>query len=331
MPFTIPDQGIGDSNLQSLLWSEEIGVLLAGISGVDCVLAGCAVTGSAGMTPSVAKGAVLSNKVMFAVAAATVTITTADATNPRLDLIVVTSAGALAVRAGTPAAYVEGTSAPKPPVRTANDVVLAIVYVPANDTVIATSQCIDKRVMRENGPICIYRTTTAETTNTAGTVELLNKANSGVTIPDGLFLAGDILRLRMGGNMLLNSGAGTTNAIAIRYGAVTMYSAVESVAQLASATRSAWFIDVDIVAQGNADQSMNGVVSFGDWTITRTAPATGIGFPFQNTSAFEQPPAISGAGTADSNTANRLLSVLWTMTSNVANEVVVEFATLEII
>src|SRR3990172_7004755 len=144
MPWTIPDKGEGDNDIQSILFQEYLECLVAGINGIDWVLSGLAVTGGVDMTPAVAKGAVLSNKTMFAVAAADVTITTADATNPRLDLIVVTSAGALAVRAGTPAA------APKPPARTANDVIIAVVYVPAGDTAIATSQIKDMRVMREH-------------------------------------------------------------------------------------------------------------------------------------------------------------------------------------
>src|SRR3990170_6103785 len=117
--LTLPDIGEGDSDLQAILFQEYLEVLVAGINGLDCVLSGLVVTGGADMTPAVAKGSVLSNGVMFAVAAADVTIGTADATNPRLDLIVVTSAGALAVRAGTPAAN------PKPATRSANDVVIA--------------------------------------------------------------------------------------------------------------------------------------------------------------------------------------------------------------
>jgi hypothetical protein len=96
------------------------------------------------MTPAVAAGAVISNRVRYKVAGADVTIGTADGTHPRIDLIVVTSSGALAVRAGTAAAT------PKPPARTANDVVLAAVYVPASDTTIATSQITDLRVIRSD-------------------------------------------------------------------------------------------------------------------------------------------------------------------------------------
>ena len=324
--FSLPDKGEGQNDIQSILFQEYLDILLAGIAGVDCVLSGGAVTaqGTPDMTVAVAKAATLTNSVMKATVAGNGTITTADATNPRLDLVVINSSGAIAVRAGTAAA------APKPPARTANDVVLAVVYVPANDTTIVAAQITDLRVAPPK-PTIIYRTTTTETTNTAGTVELLNKANSGVTIPSGLFLTGKILRVRMGGNMLLNSGTGTTNAIAIRYGAVTMFSNVETVAQAASTIRIAWFLDFDIAAQGNADQALSGVASFNDFTITRVAPAAGIGQLFQNNSAFEQPPAFSGAGIADSDTADRLLSVLWTMTSNAANEVVVKSATVELL
>src|SRR3972149_1851736 len=112
---TIPDKGEGDNDLQSILFQEYLEVLVAGIDGMNCVLSGLVVTGGADMTPAVAKGSGPSKGGVFAVAAAGVTIGTADATNPRLDLIVVTSAGALAVRAGTAAA------SPKPPARTAND------------------------------------------------------------------------------------------------------------------------------------------------------------------------------------------------------------------
>jgi hypothetical protein len=142
MPWTIPDKGEGDNDLQSVMFQEYLDVLVAGLSGVDCVLAGCAVTGGADMTPAVAAGVVRSNGVQFAVTAADVTIGAADGTNPRIDLIVINNAGAKAVRAGTAGAN------PKPPARSANDVVLAAVLVLANDTSIETTKLTDMRVFR---------------------------------------------------------------------------------------------------------------------------------------------------------------------------------------
>jgi hypothetical protein len=294
-------------------------VLTAGISGVDCVLSGLAITGGADMTPAVAKGAVLSNRIMYAVAGADITIGAADATNPRIDLIVVTSAGALAVRAGT------ASSKPIPPARTANDVVIGLVYVAAGVTTIPTSVITDTRVSPQY-PVCIYRTTTAEVTNNTSTaIHALNKANSGVTIPDGLLLTGRKLRVRVGGNYLINSGAPTVT-IAISYGGTTMFSDV-SAGGTADADRSAWFCDFDIAAQANNDQALNGNLTMG-MVGAKTAPAVGIGDAW---TVSQQSGAIAGASAVDSDAGNRQLAVLFTFSiANAANELVVESATVEL-
>lgn len=71
---TLPDKGTGDSDIQSIVFKEFIEVMSDGISGLNCVLSGCAITGGATMTPSVAKGAVLTNGVLKPVTAGTVTI-----------------------------------------------------------------------------------------------------------------------------------------------------------------------------------------------------------------------------------------------------------------
>lgn len=327
MAFTIPDKGEGQNDIQSILFQEHLEILAAGIQGIDCVLSGCAVTaqGSPDMTVAVAKGAVLANGVLKPVTAGNATITTADGTNPRIDLVVVDSSGAKAVRAGTAAA------APKPPIRTANDVVIAAVYVPAADTTISSAQITDMRMMRTQGPILIYKTTTAETTNnTSSLIEALNKANSGVTIPSGLFLAGKILRVRLGGNMLLNSGTPTVG-FAVRYGGTTMFSDV-SAAAVASATRLAWWADFDVVAQANNDQSVNGHVQMQDPTLARTAPTTGIGDIHSGTGTIEGPTPFSGSAAVDSDAADRLLSVGITFNvANAADELVVESATVELL
>lgn len=323
MSFTLPDKGEGQNDIQSIFFQEYLEALAAGISGVDCVLSGgaCTAQGSPNMTVAVAKAGVLSNSVMFAVAGANATIGTADATNPRIDLVVITASGAIATRAGTAAA------APKPPARTANDVVLCAVFVPANDTTISSDQITDLRVIRGNGPLVIYRTATAETTNTtAAAIEALNKANSGVTIPSGLFLAGRTLRVRLGGNMLLNSGTPTVRVV-VAYGGTTMFSDI-SAASTADADRAAWWLDFDITAQGNADQTLNGLLAMGI-IAAKTAPTTGIGDAW---STAYNVAAVSGAAAVDSDAANWLLSVQITFSvSNVANELVVEYATVEIL
>ena len=321
--WSVPDKGTAQNDIQSIVFQEYLRILADGINGTAMVLSGgvCSAQGAPDMTVAISKAATVSGSTLNATAAANATITTANATNPRIDLVVITSAGAIATRAGTAAA------APKPPTRTAGDVALCAVYVPANDTTISSNQIVDMRMLRSNGPITIYKTTTAETTNTtAADIEALNKANSGVTIPDGLFLAGKVLRVRLGGNMLLNSGTPTVR-IVIAYGGTTMFSDI-SAASTADADRVAWRLDFDITAQGNADQTLNGALAMGI-IAAKTAPTTGIGDAWSTAYNIA---AVSGAAAVNSDTADRKLSVQVTFSvSNASNELVVEYATVEIL
>ena len=322
--WTMKDKGSGDNDIQSILFKEYLDSVIEGIRGANYVLSGLAITGGADMTPAISKGAVISNGIMYAIAAADVTIGTADTTHPRIDLVVVNSSGALAVRAGTAAAN------PAPPARTTNDVLLWAVYVPANDTAIATSQCTDLRMVRDSG-VCLYRTTTAETTNTtASAIHILNKTGSGVVIPNGLFLAGKILRVTINCNVLINSGTPTLT-LAIAYGGTTLF-ADTSAAAAADADRRPFRICFDLVAQGNADQNLTGNLFNADFSTGITAPTTGYGDAFPVAASQEATPAFGGAAAVDSDAADRTLTVTWTFSvSNSANEMVVESAMVELI
>jgi hypothetical protein len=326
MAWTLPDDGEGDSTIQSILFQEYMDVLVAGINGIDCVLSGCAVTGSAGMTPAVAKGGVLSNGTMFAVAAANATITAADATNPRIDLIVITSAGAIAVRAGTAAA------APKPAAKTANDVVLAAVYVPENDTAIATSQCIDMRVLRQQGPIVIHKTTTAVVVNN----DVAIRTYLTVTMPDGLMATGKTLRVRCGGTYLFNAATLPTAILTIAFGGTTMFADTQIIAT-ADADRGAWWLNFDIVQQGASDQQLMGMgIMTNVVTAAHVPPTAGqAGNMAGSLAVANRPVSWEMAGTAAVNTdnANRALTVQWTMggTASASNEITLESSTAELL
>ncbi len=308
MAFTIPDKGEGDNDLQSILFQEDLEVLVAGIAGIDCVLSGLDVTGGADMTPAVAKGAVLSNRAMFAVAAADVTIGTADATNPRIDLIVVNSSGALAVRAGTAAA------APKPPARTANDVVIASVYVPANDTAIATTQIKDRRVTPQF-PIVVHKETATKTqANSAAAVSIFNTAP---VIPNGLFLSGRALRVRAFGNWLHNTTTSCAWTLTISYGGTTIFAdASLGSGVTADADRMAWDLNFVVTAQANNSQRMGGSVLVSPFI--NTAATTGMGDMANDELSTTSPIGSATGGIAvDSDAANRTLDITWTM--SVAN------------
>jgi len=308
--YTIPDKGEALNDIQSIDFQQDWEIIVAGIDGKDCVLSGgaCTEQGVPDMTVAVAKAAVLSNGVLFPVAAGNVTITAADATNPRLDYIVVTSAGAKAVRAGTPAA------APKPPDRSANDVVLAQVYIPANDTAITNSQIYSRRMMRTQGPIEIYKDITPVATNTSAAAITV----FSLVVPSGLFLAGKIIHIRCGGNWLHNSGTPTLT-ITLSYGGTTVLAVTTTATTVADPDRSTWIMDIDLVAQASNDQHMSGLFMY--QVSAPSTPTTGIANANGQTASN-----FNGSCAVDSDAADRTILITLTQSvSNVANEIVKEY------
>jgi hypothetical protein len=211
MSFTIPDKGEGQNDLQSIFFQEYIDIIIAGISRLACVVTGCAVTaqGSPDMTVAVASGSVVSNGTTFAVTGANANIGAADGSNPRLDLVVINNAGAIAVRAGAAAAT------PKPGVRSANDVVLAVVYVPAADTTISSDQIVDLRVFRE----AAWAALNSAQTFTGAQRGAYQQLTDGATIAVDLSLANQFY-VRLAGNRTLGS---PTGVVAGQQGQIDFY------------------------------------------------------------------------------------------------------------
>ena len=146
MAFTIPNHADAASAFQAEPDSVDFDILAAGYSGSG-VISGCAVTaqGTPNMTVAVATGVISVAGVRVSVTGANSTIGTADGTNPRFDMITVNNSGTIATTAGTAASVPELPSIPS------NSVVLALIFVPASDTTIATNQITDKRVFISNG------------------------------------------------------------------------------------------------------------------------------------------------------------------------------------
>lgn len=142
MAFSIPNEASATFEDQAEPDSVDFDILVAGHA-QSGVVSGCAVTAQASpdMTVAVAAGTVSVGGTYASVTSGNVTIGTANATNPRFDLVTVNSSGTKAVTAGTAAANAVFPAIP------ANSVVLAAVYVPANDTAINSTQIIDKRVV----------------------------------------------------------------------------------------------------------------------------------------------------------------------------------------
>lgn len=142
MALTIPNEADAAFADQAEPDARDFSDILSPAFALTGVLTGCSVTaqGSPDMTVAVAAGRVLVAGLEVAVAAGNVTITAADGTNPRFDMICVSSAGAKSAVAGTAAA---NPVFPDP----AGKVVLAAVYVPASDTDIDANQIVDKRAV----------------------------------------------------------------------------------------------------------------------------------------------------------------------------------------
>lgn len=322
--WTIPDKGEGDADVQSIMFQEYIDVLIDGIQGLNCVVSGCDITGGADMTPAVAKGAVISNGTLFAVAAADVTISTAHATLPRIDLIVIDSSGAKQVRAGTAA-----TNA-KPPARSTNDVVLAAVYVPAADTSIETTKITDMRVIRDRNITLKKTTSPVSFANSSATNTYFT-----VTLPSGLFLSGKVCRVRCGGTYLANSGTACTWTIRINYGGTTMFGDV-SLAPTAGATRGGWHLEFDLVAQANNDQQMNGFITMANTPSTSrlAGSVAGLGDILGSNAVAVRPVTtpLNGSAAVDSDAGDRVLEVQWTMSvANAALDTFLEYGTAELL
>lgn len=141
MPFTIPNLADAADPMQAQVDKVDLDIVVAG-SQMSGVISGCAVTaqGTPDMTVAVAAGLVSINGLTAVVTAGNVTITAANATNPRFDLVSINKFGFKFVQAGTPAA------APVFPAIVTDTVIVAAVFVPANDTAINANQIVDKRV-----------------------------------------------------------------------------------------------------------------------------------------------------------------------------------------
>jgi hypothetical protein len=311
----VPNKGTSDNDIQSQSFALDFEIAAAAREGLDCILFGLVLSqqGSPDMTIAGTRGAVLSNGTLFAVAAGNWTIGTADATNPRIDLLVINSSGARAVRAGTAAA------APKPPARTANDVVCGYVFVAANDTTMTEGSMTRARMaLRTNGPINVKDDVSLQTTNTTSTIFTV----ASLTIPRQLFDSSVStwrgVRIRTAGNYLSNSGTPTWTWT-ISYNGVTLFADATG-ATTAGASRGAWDIDVMLKHSAAAVQQLTGQIRQ-QTPGAKTAPTTGTAGDLAVTTHVNAP--IYAASTQDNAAGDMDILVRCTMSvSNAAVETV---------
>jgi hypothetical protein len=140
--FTLPDlAAVPTIPKQSWPYSTDFAAILQGIKG-EGVAFGCGVSqlGTPGMAVQIASGHVVIANVEIAVTAADLTITASHNVYERCDVVVVDDAGTPSVLAGNADAASAPVAVP------ADSVLIAMVRIPAQDTVITNSQIMDKRV-----------------------------------------------------------------------------------------------------------------------------------------------------------------------------------------
>lgn len=214
MPLDVPKPTQATHARQAVLSSVDIDAIVAAIGG-EGVISGCAVTAQSPATMSldVAAGTVRIANANVSVTAGAVTIGAADATNPRIDLVSVSSAGAKTVTAGTPAAV------PVMPDIPASSVALAQVFVPAAATSIPASGIVDKRAVIVPPAVTVLNRNlaTVDVVNTA-----LETSIYSFTIPAGeLGTTGGVL-LILSGTYLNNTAAASSITIRVKLGATTV-------------------------------------------------------------------------------------------------------------
>jgi hypothetical protein len=202
MPFTIQSDDLaGVPARQSVWYSTDIDILVVALAGTG-VLTGCNVTaqGSPDMTLAVASGTIQPSAGVGAVTvtAGNVTITTAHATLPRIDLVTASAAGVKTVTAGTAAAE------PKPPDLPSGHIALAMVDVPAADTAIQTAQITSKRAIVAAGAAA------GMPMGLTGAVSPTRYADGTASAAptSGTFAVGDFIVTQAGG-IWICTGAGT--------------------------------------------------------------------------------------------------------------------------
>ena len=169
-----------------VLGSSELNRDTAGLQGTyGWAVQSGAVTFSTGLTFNVAAIATADYKVAgvngASYAGGTVTLAAQDATNPRVDIIVVTVAGAVSAVAGTPVALTS-TGGPVPLAPTAAQLEIARIYVPATGGLLSASSITDRRVSLPGTAVVLTTTGDVMYASAAHTVARLGIGTAGQSL-----------------------------------------------------------------------------------------------------------------------------------------------------
>lgn len=268
---------IGDSttafecDLDNLMWAVAGNTVISGLT--------VAAQGSPNMTVNVASGSIAWNGASVASAGnATLAIAASDPSNQRIDLVVVSSAGAVSAVTGTPSA------SPKPPALPANSLLLALVSVAAAGTSVQNSN-ISSRIISTtaglavNGPVRMSNNSLLAVRNVAGSADV------GVLTVDGSdytllnYEAGKAIKLQQqggGANMQVSSAGILLSATPVTIGTQKVLTTFAA-GNTGTALTLDW-ANGDIqtcTATGNVTFTLNNPVTGSVYIIKITQDATG--------------------------------------------------------
>jgi hypothetical protein len=255
MPY-MPNESQATYPRQATPMGADLDNLLSASTGY-AVIEGLVVSAGTGLSVSVAAGTVALKELFATVAAAAnQALTTADATNPRIDLVVITSAGAVAIRTGTAAAL------PIAPDMTALDILLAVVYIPATATTLAAGNLRDKRITIEPHGLVYLANPTANTTTTTTNTTVA----AGLTVPANYLVAGNHFRIRA--HAVYTSVAAPGNlTVRCLYGA-TVLATSGAVALTASQTAKGILVELDISVISTTAMEAQGALDINTGAVT---------------------------------------------------------------
>ena len=145
MTFTyIPNRAdVTPQDDQSAIYNADWINLVRAFRGSGIMLGGAPTAAGTDLDVDVAAGIAVINDIAVPFSAGAVTLSAADGSNPRIDLVWVNASGTLGKTDGTPGADSSALEAPAPP---ANVAVIARVYVDTSATSIASSDINDMRL-----------------------------------------------------------------------------------------------------------------------------------------------------------------------------------------
>lgn len=189
---------------------------------------GGAVTASSGLTVAVSAITVSTVTIGGSIvgtgyAGGTVAATTADATNPRRDLVYYDTSGSVGIAAGTPVA-VTSTTGPVPPTLTSTQIALAELYVAAQATSIGAGDIVDRRQAGAlKGWQLVGSNTTEQTMTANAAADLVTISNLSIPAGTPIMIAVNYRKsavasqlsigLKLNSTVVLEANAGSSTGI----------------------------------------------------------------------------------------------------------------------